>query len=321
MLWETFRRHYGGKGDKLILVAKGASRVLNPSLPVSVVARAYARDPVSAAAEYGGNFRADIEAFVSLEVVEACVEHLELPPAEHTRYYAACDPSGGSSDSMALAVAFAHGPRVTIAAVREVRPPFSPEAVVDEFCTLLKTYRITRVVGDHFGGEFVKEPFRKRGIEYRLADRPKSAAYQALLAQLNSGGVVLPRSERLVNQLVGLERRVSRGGKDSIDHSPGGHDDLANCVALVCSVVANARQIVPPTMGTWSDPFIGFRRLREQETAAAAAEKACSPWVHPLTGATIVGSRPCEIDFAKLERERQVPEALTRKTVGPPRIW
>jgi hypothetical protein len=34
-----------------------------------------------------------------------------------------------------------------------------------------------------------------------------------------------------VGQLCGLERRVSRAGKDSIDHARGGHDDLANAVA------------------------------------------------------------------------------------------
>jgi hypothetical protein len=28
---------------------------------------------------------------------------------------------------------------------------------------------------------------------------------------------------RLVNQIAALERRTSRGGKDSIDHSPGAH--------------------------------------------------------------------------------------------------
>jgi hypothetical protein len=28
-----------------------------------------------------------------------------------------------------------------------------------------------------------------------------------------------------------LERRTARGGKDSIDHSPGQHDDVANAVA------------------------------------------------------------------------------------------
>jgi hypothetical protein len=31
--------------------------------------------------------------------------------------------------------------------------------------------------------------------------------------------------------MVGLERRTARGGRDSIDHAPGAHDDLANAVA------------------------------------------------------------------------------------------
>jgi hypothetical protein len=39
--------------------------------------------------------------------------------------------------------------------------------------------------------------------------------------------------DKLVNQIVALERRVARGGKDSIDHPPNGHDDLANAVAGV----------------------------------------------------------------------------------------
>jgi hypothetical protein len=34
-----------------------------------------------------------------------------------------------------------------------------------------------------------------------------------------------------VIQLTSLERRTARGGKDSIDHVPGAHDDLANAVA------------------------------------------------------------------------------------------
>jgi hypothetical protein len=36
---------------------------------------------------------------------------------------------------------------------------------------------------------------------------------------------------RLVSQLCGLERRTARGGRDSIDHPPGAHDDLANSAA------------------------------------------------------------------------------------------
>ena len=40
---------------------------------------------------------------------------------------------------------------------------------------------------------------------------------------------------RLIAQLGGLERRTARGGKDSIDHAPGAHDDVANAAAGVLS--------------------------------------------------------------------------------------
>jgi hypothetical protein len=35
----------------------------------------------------------------------------------------------------------------------------------------------------------------------------------------------------MVSQFVGLERRTSRGGRDTVDHAPGSHDDIANAVA------------------------------------------------------------------------------------------
>jgi hypothetical protein len=37
----------------------------------------------------------------------------------------------------------------------------------------------------------------------------------------------------LSRELCGLERKTARSGRDSIDHVPGGHDDLANSVAGV----------------------------------------------------------------------------------------
>ncbi len=48
------------------------------------------------------------------------------------------------------------------------------------------------------------------------------------LPLLNSRKVELPR---LASQFCGLERRTARGGRDSIDHSPGAHDDIANAAA------------------------------------------------------------------------------------------
>ena len=63
--------------------------------------------------------------------------------------------------------------RVIIDAGREVRPPFSPDAVVDDFAALLKSYRVTRVTGDRYAGEFPRELFRKHGVAYDLAKQTR----------------------------------------------------------------------------------------------------------------------------------------------------
>ena len=228
VLWDLFKRHYGKDGDPLTLVAHGASRMFNPSLPQHVIDRALQKDHARASAEYLAEFRTDIEGFVALEIVEGCVGgYHEQLPASGIFYRAFVDPSGGSDDSMSLAI----GHRIVIDAVREARPPFSPSAVVDDFAVLLKSYRLIKVVGDHYGGEFVRELFRRHGISYEVCKQPKSDLFRDMLPLLNSGHITLPRHDRLIAQIVGLERRVSRAGRDSIDHAPGAHDDLANAVA------------------------------------------------------------------------------------------
>jgi hypothetical protein len=51
------------------------------------------------------------------------------------------------------------------------------------------------------------------------------------LPALTSGQAELLDKRRLVSQLLNLERRTSRLGRDSVDHSPGGHDDVAKAAA------------------------------------------------------------------------------------------
>jgi hypothetical protein len=72
-----------------------------------------------------------------------------------------------------------------------------------------------------------------------VSKQVKSDLFRDLLPLLNSGRIRLPRHHRLVAQIVGLERRVSRGGKDSIGQPSHGHDDVANAVA---GAAAAARQ-------------------------------------------------------------------------------
>jgi hypothetical protein len=89
---------------------------------------------------------------------------LELPPIEGVFYSAFVDPSGGSSDAMTLALGHSEDGRVVIDAIRERRPPFSPADVVAEFADLLRSYRISSVSGDRYGGEWPRERFLEHGI-------------------------------------------------------------------------------------------------------------------------------------------------------------
>jgi hypothetical protein len=219
---------------------------MNPTLRQSVIDRALAEDPEAARADYLAEFRSDIASFISREVVEACVANgrYELTPITDVKYFAFVDPSGGSGqDSMTLANAHKEGPLMVVDALREVRPPFSPEQVTSEFAELLKRYNIREVTGDRFGGEWPRERFKVHGIRYELAQKSKSDLYQAALPMLNSGEVQLLDNARLVNQLCNLERRTARGGRDSIDHPPNAHDDLANvcCGVLVCGLAWRRR--------------------------------------------------------------------------------
>ena len=87
------------------------------------------------------------------------------------------------------------------------------------------------MTGDRYAGEFPRELFRKHGIAYDLAKQTKSELFRDLLPLLNSGRIVLPRNDRLQGQIVGLERRTSAVGRDTISHPDRGHDDVANAVA------------------------------------------------------------------------------------------
>ena len=56
-----------------------------------------------------------------------------------------------------------------------------------------------------------------------------------------SGRVELLDLKHLKAELRSLERRTRGAGRDLVDHPPKGHDDLANAVAGVCSLLAVRR--------------------------------------------------------------------------------
>jgi hypothetical protein len=101
LLWRKFTKHWGADGDST-LVVKAPTWTLNPSLPrdSDAIAEAYRRDAAWAGAEFGAEFRSDIESYITLEAIAACTAEgaYERAPEPNTAYLAFVDPSGGSSD-------------------------------------------------------------------------------------------------------------------------------------------------------------------------------------------------------------------------------
>src|SRR5262245_9135984 len=134
-VWRMFDKHFGKDDSEAVLVVNGATTTMNPTISQAVIDAAYEDDPIAAAAEYGAEFRRDVEVFLPPEALDAVrvVGRLELPFAEahRGRYVAFVDPAGGTGqDSMTLAIAHDADNRAVLDLVREVRPPFSPEAAV-----------------------------------------------------------------------------------------------------------------------------------------------------------------------------------------------
>ena len=242
-LWENYKNHYGKVGP--ILTWNAPSREMNSTIPNSIIQDALEADEPAARAEWLAEFRKDVESYVSIEAIEAVTvpgRH-QIPPLERITYKAFVDPSGGSSDSMTLAIAHREDGKAVLDLVLERRPPFSPESVVEEFAQTLRQYRVSKVYGDRYGGVWPSAEFTKRNILYEPSQETKSEIYGNLLPVLNSGKVELLDNKRLQTQIVGLERRTSRSGRDSIDHGPHGHDDLINSAAGALLLASKASPV------------------------------------------------------------------------------
>jgi hypothetical protein len=128
-LYATYRRH-DAQDDARVLVWKADTAAMNPRIDPEIIKEAYESDPEAARAEYGAEFRDDLADFVTREIVDAvtAIGRTELPYEPCVTYSAFCDPSGGMSDSMTLAIAHMTGAGVVVLdAVRETRAPFDPE--------------------------------------------------------------------------------------------------------------------------------------------------------------------------------------------------
>jgi hypothetical protein len=219
------------------------SATMNPKLPAVVVEKALADDPERAQAEFLSQWRGDLTDFLPGDVVAAAIDAgvRERAPLEGQHYFAFADAAGGTgADSFAVAVA--HGERdgvVVLDALRWRAPRFVPEEVVGEYAALLKSYGVTTLTGDRWGGGFHADAWRRAGITYTACEQTTSENYLAALPLLLSGRARLLDEQILQRELTGLERRAHANGRESVSHASAAsaHDDTA---AAVCGVLVAA---------------------------------------------------------------------------------
>lgn len=237
-LYEQFQKYYGKDSSDDVLIWKADSRTMNPSLSENAIQAAYDRDPVSARTEFGSEFREDLSGFLTAEVLETITKRgrISLPRLSGVSYSAFADLSGGRSDSATLAIGHEENGRAILDVVIERAAPHVPQQVTAEFCGLLKRFGISVCTADRYSAEWAVVEFSKNGITLRHSDKNRSEIYLEFLPAATSQQVELLDHPKMIQQFLGLERRVGRN-QDSIDHAPGQHDDLANSVAGVLTLV------------------------------------------------------------------------------------
>jgi hypothetical protein len=246
------KRHYGPLGDPLVMVVQADSRALNPSLRQSVVDRAYATDPVGADSEYGGRFRQPTTAYLERSLVEAAVFKglTRKGPLPGVRYYAHVDVAGGSgTDSFAMAIGHkqinARREIVCFDALFEVRPKFNPDEVVAQCAEQLRVYGITSAYSDNYAAQWPVTAFARYGVAVMSCPLTASELYLHSLPAWTASRVQMLDNDRAVDQLAGLKRKVGQGGRETVEHPRGAHDDLANVCAGVIWQATPVQAAVP----------------------------------------------------------------------------
>jgi hypothetical protein len=248
-LFDAFKRSYT-VNDPRVLVVRATTRDLNEHITQEFIDDELARDPQAAAAEYLAQFRSDLEALFDAALVDGATRSAprELPHMAVDKsgtpvlYHAGVDVSGGRNDAAAAAVAHREAERVIVDACRRWPAPHDPVQVAREVAAFLAGYGLTSAHADQYGAELARSIYSEAGVQLIAAEVNRSEAYLHALPLFTSARIELPDEPTLRAELLTLERRTGRSGKDAVDHRAGGQDDLANSVALA-AWAANRQQL------------------------------------------------------------------------------
>lgn len=225
------------------------TREANPTIADEFLAREQARDPEGFRSEYLAEFAGSGAAFLDPDrIEEALAKRTELPPEFCTDWVAGLDPAF-SSDPFGLAIVGrdpADRQQLRLGLVQSWRPsrtkPDSFEerraiedAVLDEVAAVCLRYR-ARLVTDQYAAKSIVNYLQRKGLAVRteaMTAATKTAAFTALRARLNLGGLELYNGPGLVAELRRLRTKYAAGASSVVNPRAGGsHGDLAQALAL-----------------------------------------------------------------------------------------
>lgn len=235
LLYEDWLKHWAQDSDTLVWVAP--TTLMNPAVDPARIAADLERDPIRYACEYVTDptrpFREDVSGFLEDAILQGAVVPgvLSAPYQPDALYCGAVDLAGGGSDEHAAAIALAGAPGVAVVNVRVWGNKSPLEQVLDEAAQLFTAYGLRMVWADRYAASWPVEAFHQRGMVLNTCPKSTGDTYIEFAGALRQRQVALPDHPKLLTQLRGLERRTTRDGRDTVDHRPGGHDDVAAATA------------------------------------------------------------------------------------------
>ena len=217
-------------------VTKAPTRELNPKVSERIINSALKRDPESAQAEYFAEFREQLEAFLSSEAIDRCVDpglgRGVVEPG--VSYVMSVDPAL-MRDSYGYAIGHLESGVVLIDYLKKLRAPVDANGAEDLLKSLVERYRPQGVLCDNPSTVQRLKPNIPM-IYTPFTRQQKLRIYGALKESINLGLIGLPKDDDLIDELKALQ---IRGGVDISAPKAGRitQDDLADCVALLADAL------------------------------------------------------------------------------------
>ena len=212
-------------------------------------------------------------------LILAAVDHgvADRRPIPGGAHLFAFDASGGRRDAYAAIIGHREltyvdgGPprdRVVVDLVRRWAPrmlgllPVDFDKCIDQAAALCRTYN-AKLVRDAYASDAIKSAFAIRGVRAvevaSMSPARQKERFSLLAQKLRAGDVRLVDDDDLVKELCSLRERLHPGGRVSYEAPRGQHDDLADCMALLCEGVRD----LPPCGGNveCEQPLSGFIHL------------------------------------------------------------